>query len=94
MSESEAYATYLAAVADERAAIMRFLDADNAEPFVQAALDEASEMWNATRCDVNEARNAWYKAIGDQHGEILAQGGKLQGPTPKEIYERWQENQP
>ncbi len=29
-----------------------------------------------------------------QHGEILAQGGKLQGPTPKEIYERWQENQP
>ena len=28
------------------------------------------------------------------HGEILAHGGKLSGPTPRQIYERWEENQP
>ena len=36
-----------------------------------------------------DAREAHY-----WHGEILAQGGKLAGPTSKEIYERWEENQP
>ena len=35
-----------------------------------------------------DAREAHYR-----HGEIIAQGGKLQGPTPKEIYERWEEDQ-
>ena len=35
-----------------------------------------------------DARNAHYV-----HGEILRQGGKVTEPTPKALYEKWQEQE-
>jgi hypothetical protein len=67
MTEPDAYAAYLAAIADERTAIQMLLAADNAEPFVQPALDEANESWRWARAAVNNAQHAWYIAVGHEH---------------------------
>lgn len=67
MTEAEAYAAYLAAIADERAAIRVFLAADNAEPFDQAAFDDAKDSWEWARSAVRDAQHAWYVAIGQEH---------------------------
>jgi hypothetical protein len=67
VSEADAYNAYLVAVADERTALQAFYATDDAQPFDQIQFDEAQEQWTAARYNVNDARNAWYKASGDQH---------------------------